>query len=107
MRPPENYKNLRLKGDKRSKTGVLGVSRTTRLYANDKRVVIYNVVWSPERGVQKTKQFYSTKCGGQEKAFQMACEFRRKMEKQRYGASIDQIQKEWEQLDQEFAADAV
>ena len=67
-----------VKTDSRNTTGELGVTRTTKTAPNDKKHECYNVSWRPEPKVQKCTSF-SIKKYGEEEAFRLAVEHRRKM----------------------------
>lgn len=64
--------------DSRNKTGELGVTRTTKTGPNGTKHECYSVSWRPEPKVQKCTSF-SIKKYGEEEAFKMAVEHRRKM----------------------------
>jgi len=62
--------------DSRNTTGVLGVCRTTKTGPNGTKNDCYSVSWRPSPGVQKCTSF-SIRKYGEEKAFELAVQFRR------------------------------
>jgi hypothetical protein len=64
--------------DSRNSTGVLGVCRTSKKGANGTQHDCYSVSWRPEPGKQKCTSF-SIRKYGEERAFELAVEHRRKM----------------------------
>jgi hypothetical protein len=72
---PENNVRRLVSHDKRNKSGIIGVSRTTKLNANGETSVYYQVTWSPEKGKIKNRQ-WSVRKYGEEEAFRRANAFR-------------------------------
>ncbi|MCC5927403.1 MAG: hypothetical protein JJU41_12670 [Bacteroidetes bacterium] len=70
--------------DKRNKSGIIGVSRTTKTNANGDVSLYYQVTWSPERGKIKNRQ-WSVRKYGEEEAFRRAKEFRDSVMAEIYG----------------------
>ncbi|MBF0277997.1 MAG: AP2 domain-containing protein [SAR324 cluster bacterium] len=70
--------------DKRNKTGVIGVCRTRKKNRNGTYSEYFSVSWSPEFGVHKCRMFSVNK-HGDAKAFKLACDWRKKMEKKIHG----------------------
>lgn len=73
--------------DSRNKTGILGVTKTTRVGPNGSRNESYSVSWRPAPGVQKCTSF-SIRKYGEKKAFKLAVAHRRKKLAEIYGPSI-------------------
>ena len=67
--------------DKRNKTGVLGVTRTSKTAKNERSYDCYTVTWRPEPKVQKSCSF-SIKKYGEERALALAIEVRKRMDAQ-------------------------
>ncbi len=72
--------------DSRNKTGVIGVCRTRKRNRNGVYSEYFSVSWSPKYRSHRCRMFSVNKYGEQ-KAFQLACEWRRKMESEIYGRS--------------------
>lgn len=70
--------------DSRNSTGVLGVCRTKKKTPNGTINECYSVTWRPEPGKQKCTSF-SIRKYGEERAFEMAVEHRRKMLEEIHG----------------------
>lgn len=64
--------------DARNRTGVIGVCRTIKKSPNGVQYPCYSVSWRPQRGVQKCTSF-SIRKYGEEEAFRLAVEYRRRM----------------------------
>lgn len=75
--------------DSRNTTGVLGVCRTAKKSTNGNMNECYSVSWRPEPGVQKCTSF-SIRKYGEERAFQLAVEHRKRMMKKIYGPQVFQ-----------------
>lgn len=73
--------------DSRNKTGVLGVTRTTRVGPNGTKNESFSVSWRPEPGKQKCTSF-SIRKYGEKKAFKMAVAHRRKMMSEIHGPTM-------------------
>jgi len=70
--------------DKRNKTGVVGVSKTSKVLKSGETAFYYQVTWSPKPGQIRNKQWSANKYGDK-KAFEMAKKFRDKVMKEVYG----------------------
>ena len=70
--------------DSRNNTGELGVSRSVKHGPNGRNYEVFSVSWRPETGVQKCTSFSISKYG-EEKAFKLAVEHRRKMMREIHG----------------------
>jgi len=81
--PDENSRRL-VAHDKRNKSGIIGVSRTTKTNAAGTTSVYFQVTWSPEKGMIKNRQ-WSVKKYGEEEAFIRAKDFRESVMNQIYG----------------------
>ena len=64
--------------DARNRTGVIGVCRTIKKSPKGVPHACYSVSWRPQRGLQKCTSF-SIRKYGEEEAFRLAVEYRRKM----------------------------
>jgi hypothetical protein len=73
--------------DSRNKTGMLGVSRSTKQTPTGAISESYAVTWRPEPGVQKCTSFSINKYG-QDKAFKLAVAFRLKKLREIHGQSV-------------------
>lgn len=73
--------------DRRNKTGMLGVCRTSKRNPNGTITQCYSVSWRPEPGLQKCTSF-SIRKYGEEGAFKKAVAFRRKVMREIHGAGI-------------------
>lgn len=71
--------------DKRNKSGIIGVSRTTKTTASGDTSLYYQVTWSPSKGKIKNRQ-WSVRKYGEEEAFRRAKDFREKVMEEIYGA---------------------
>lgn len=86
---PKKARRRLVVSDSRNTAGELGVSRITKNGQNDVEYACDSVSWRPDLGVQKSTSF-SVKKYGEEKAFKMAVENRRKMMRETHGADIYQ-----------------
>lgn len=94
---PENNVRRLVSHDKRNKSGIIGVSRTTKTNADGDTSVYYQVTWSPEKGKIKNRQ-WSVRKYGEEGAFKRAKEFRESVMVSIYGPDyLNQIK---ERLDE-------
>ncbi|KPP98656.1 MAG: AP2 domain [Bacteroidetes bacterium HLUCCA01] len=75
--------------DKRNKSGIIGVSRTTKKTASGDVSLYYQVTWSPEKGKIKNRQ-WSVRKYGEEEAFRRAKEFRDSVMHEIYGEEYRQ-----------------
>lgn len=82
--------------DSRNVTGVLGVCRISKKGANGGVNEFYSVTWRPEPGVQKCSSF-SIRKYGEEEAFRLAVELRRKQMAEIFGDEMHEINKRVEQ----------
>jgi hypothetical protein len=73
--------------DKRNQTGVLGVSKLSKVGKNNKRLGFYSVTWRPSKGKQKCTSFSIAKYGDDE-AFKLAVSLRFEKLRAAYGESI-------------------
>lgn len=78
--------------DARNSTGVLGVCKTRKKSPNGTMNECYSVSWRPSPGVQKCTSF-SIRKYGEEKAFALAVEHRRKMMQEIHGKDVLEEQK--------------
>jgi hypothetical protein len=81
--PDSNSRRL-VSHDKRNKSGIIGVSRTTKTNVAGEVSLYYQVTWSPEKGKIKNRQ-WSVKKYGEEEAFRRAKEFRESVMQEIYG----------------------
>lgn len=81
-----------VKSDRRNKTGVIGVNRTKKKNRSGTVSEYYQVTWSPKPGKTKNKQWSINKYG-EDKAFEMACNFRHEVMQSIHG---DRYEKEFE-----------
>ena len=72
--------------DSRNKTGVIGVCRTRKANRNGIYSEYFSVSWSPKYRSHKCRMFSINKYG-EEQAFELACEWRKKMESEIHGVS--------------------
>ncbi len=94
---PENNVRRLVSHDKRNKSGIIGVSRTTKTTADGDTSIYYQVTWSPEKGKIKNRQ-WSVRKYGEEGAFKRAKEFRESVMVSIYGTDyLNQIK---ERLDE-------
>jgi hypothetical protein len=70
--------------DKRNKSGIIGVSKTTKINKNGTTSDYYQVTWSPEAGHVKNRQ-WSVRKFGEQYARKLAIEFRHSVMKEIYG----------------------
>lgn len=73
--------------DSRNKTGVLGVTRSKKVGADGVVREAYAVSWRPEPGVQKCTSFSIDKYG-EEGAFRLAVQLRRKKMREIFGLGV-------------------
>ena len=73
--------------DARNSTGVLGVCKTRKKSPNGTMNECYSVSWRPSPGVQKCTSF-SIRKYGEQKAFELAVEHRRKMLLEIHGEDV-------------------
>lgn len=81
---PENNVRRLVSHDKRNKSGIIGVSRTTKQNSQGDTSVYYQVTWSPEKGKIKNRQ-WSVRKYGEEEAFRRAKAFRESVMVHIYG----------------------
>lgn len=81
--PDDNNRRL-VSHDKRNKSGIIGVSKTTKTNASGVKSVYFQVTWSPEKGKIRNRQ-WSVKKYGEEEAFRRAKEFRENVMNEIYG----------------------
>jgi hypothetical protein len=74
--PKKPTKRRVVNNDKRNKTGVLGVSRTSKKASNGKYYECYTVSWRPKPKIQQSTSF-SIKKYGEEKALELAIHLRK------------------------------
>lgn len=79
--------------DKRNKSGVVGVSKTSKKTKTGKIVDYYQVTWSPRPGKIKNRQWSVRKYGDNE-AFEMAKSFREEVMQKIYGERYVSLKKE-------------
>lgn len=79
--PKKPSKRRSVSHDKRNKTGVLGVTRTSKKAKNGRSYACYTVTWRPEPKVQKSRSF-SIKKYGEKSALALAIEVRKNVERQ-------------------------
>lgn len=82
--PREPRKRRLVLRDSRNKTGVIGVTRTSRRLPNGSISEAFSVSWRPRPGIQRCTSF-SIRKYGEEKAFRLAVAHRCKMIQQAYG----------------------
>ena len=73
--------------DKRNRTGVLGISKLSKVGKGDKKLEFYSVTWRPTKGKQKCTSFSISKYG-EELAFRKAVSLRYEKLREAYGDSI-------------------
>jgi hypothetical protein len=73
--------------DKRNQTGVLGVSKLSKIGKNNKQLGFFSVTWRPSKGKQKCTSFSITKYG-EDIAFRKAVSLRYKKLCAAYGDEI-------------------
>ncbi|HYX07369.1 MAG TPA: hypothetical protein VE912_11605 [Bacteroidales bacterium] len=78
-----------VKSDRRNKTGVIGVNRTKKRNRSGTVSEYYQVTWSPKPGTTKNKQWSINKYG-EDKAFQLACDFRHQVMRNIHGERYDE-----------------
>lgn len=81
--PDDNNRRL-VSHDKRNKSGIIGVSKTTKINASGVKSEYFQVTWSPEKGKIRNRQ-WSVKKYGEEEAFRRAKEFRESVMNEIYG----------------------
>ena len=81
---PKEPKRRLVTSDKRNKSGMIGVSKTTKTNKNGTTSEYYQVTWSPEPGKVKNRQ-WSVRKYGEEEARRMATEFRTQVMREIYG----------------------
>jgi hypothetical protein len=81
---PDDESRRLVTHDKRNKSGIIGVSRTTKTNADGIKSEYFQVTWSPEKGKIKNRQ-WSVKKYGEEEAFRRAKEFRESVMSEIYG----------------------
>ncbi len=74
--------------DRRNKSGVIGVNRTTKKNRSGTISEYYQVTWSPRAGRTKNKQ-WSIRKYGEKKAFELACTFRHSVMREIHGTRYD------------------
>lgn len=88
---PDNNSRRLVSHDKRNKSGIIGVSRTTKTNAEGETSVYYQVTWSPQKGQIKNRQ-WSVRKYGEDEAFRRAKEFRESVMLDIYGENYrDQV----------------
>lgn len=90
---PDNNQRRLVTHDKRNKSGIIGVSRTTKTNANGDVSMYYQVTWSPSKGKIKNRQ-WSVRKFGEEEAFRRAKEFRESVMQDIYGEEYRDLVKE-------------
>lgn len=85
--PKDPRKRRIVSSDSRNTTGELGVSRHVKTGPNGTKHPVYSVSWRPEPGVQKCTSFSVAKYG-EEKAFKLAVDHRRKMMREIHGKNF-------------------
>jgi hypothetical protein len=94
---PDNQNRRLVSHDKRNKSGIIGVSRTTKKNADGDISLYYQVTWSPEKGKIKNRQ-WSVRKFGEEEAFRRAKAFRESVMQEIYGDEYrNMIQKRLDQ----------
>ncbi|MDR3144098.1 MAG: hypothetical protein LBT64_01185 [Puniceicoccales bacterium] len=73
--------------DKRNQTGVLGVSKLSKVGKNNKKLGFYSVTWRPSKGKQKCTSFSIAKYG-EDEAFKKAVSLRFEKLRSAYGENI-------------------
>ncbi|MCH8558591.1 MAG: hypothetical protein LAT84_12250 [Balneolia bacterium] len=76
--------------DKRNKSGVVGVSKTTKKTSTGKEVEYYQVTWSPKPGKIKNRQ-WSVRKYGEDRAFELAKNFRQSVMREIYGERYEAV----------------
>ncbi len=94
---PESNSRRLVSHDKRNKSGIIGVSRTTKTDSMGEKSVYYQVTWSPQKGQIKNRQ-WSVKKYGEDEAFRRAKEFRENVMLEIYGEEYKDLVRE--RLDQ-------
>lgn len=79
--PKKPSKRRSVHHDKRNKTGVLGVTRSSKKAKNGRSYDCYTVTWRPEPKVQKSRSFSIMKYG-EKRALELAIELRKNMDAQ-------------------------
>jgi len=90
--------------DKRNKSGIVGVSKTSKKTAAGKTVEYYQVTWSPKPGKIKNRQ-WSVRKYGEEEAFNLAKNFRDEVMQKIYGERYEEFKKQAEAEQQKVAQD--
>jgi len=85
---PKESKRRLVMSDKRNKSGIIGVSKTTKINKNGTTSEYYQVTWSPEPGKVKNRQ-WSVRKYGLEEARRLATDFRREVMEQIYGSRVN------------------
>ena len=76
--------------DKRNKSGIIGVSKTTKTNPNGTQSDYFQVTWSPKPGKIKNRQ-WSVRKYGADQAFKLAKDFRDKVMTDIYGERYIQL----------------
>lgn len=90
---PDNETRRLVSHDKRNKSGIIGVSRTTKTNASGDVSLYYQVTWSPEKGKIKNRQ-WSVRKYGEEEAFRRAKDFRERVMQEIYGQEYRDLVKQ-------------
>lgn len=86
---PREPKRRLVKTDRRNKSGIIGVSKTTKINKNGTTSEYFQVTWSPEPGKVKNRQ-WSVKKYGEEEAGRRAVEYRQQVMKEIYGERMEE-----------------
>ncbi len=85
---PREPKRRLVRTDRRNKSGIIGVSKTTKINKNGTTSDYFQVTWSPEPGKVKNRQ-WSVKKYGEEEAGRRAVEYRQQVMKEIYGERVE------------------
>jgi hypothetical protein len=86
---PREPKRRLVKTDRRNKSGIIGVSKTTKINKNGTTSEYFQVTWSPEPGKVKNRQ-WSVKKYGEAEAGRRAVEYRQQVMKEIYGERMEE-----------------
>lgn len=86
---PREPKRRLVKTDRRNKSGIIGVSKTTKVNKNGTTSDYFQVTWSPEPGKVKNRQ-WSVKKYGEQEAGRLAVEYRQHVMKEIYGQRVEE-----------------
>jgi len=88
---PNESKRRLVTADKRNKSGIIGVSKTTKYNNNGTTSDYYQVTWSPEPGKVKNRQ-WSVRKFGELEAKKRAIEFRQQVMVEIYGDRLPEYE---------------